>query len=87
MSVPTYSNVALQSQVVAAKPLTCPDFYLSDTMVSKLHCVRHAIYMVKTSDGKTASIVEVENVSWWYTAKTYAVYRFNGMTYTITMEG
>ena len=47
----------------------------------------HAMSNIKIKIGNTATIVEMNNVSWCYYAKTYAVDHINGRMYAITIKG
>ena len=63
-SIPTHSDVVLQPQVVAPNAPKYPDFYLPDAMNSKLSQVVYVVSNIKTSDGNSASTVEMDNLSW-----------------------
>ena len=70
VSVPTSSDM-IPCQLSTMKAHAYPDFYLSDSVISRLSHAMYAAAIMTTPNGNQAAIVEMENLH--YSAKTYNV--------------
>ena len=86
VSVPTYRDVVLQSQVVMTNASAYLDFHIPGKMNSNLNHVRYALSNINTPDFNSATIAEMDTLLWKYSIKTYAVDRINGKMCVITQN-